>query len=230
MATQDERGDIQTLGALPHSCMEVAFRCFMPKHTAAMTETCQVFDRGTMRDGEGREVDFRNSVILMTSNLGSDRIMDLTADAPEISGAQLLDVIRPLLADHFQPALLARFQPIVYKPLTVDVLAEIVRMKLARIGERLQRQHGVSLTCPAALLSTLAQACLIRESGARNVDSLLNEKILPVVAREILSRMQTGDMPDETRLGLTEEGDLTIDFVAHRTSVDTIDAAAPSNT
>ena len=183
-----------------------------------------------MRDGEGREVDFRNSVILMTSNLGSDRIMDLTADAPEISGAPLLDVIRPLLADHFQPALLARFQPIVYKPLTVDMLAEIVRMKLARIGERLQRQHGVSLTCAAALLSTLAQACLIRESGARNVDSLLNEKILPVVAREILSRMQTGDVPDETRLGLTEEGDLAIEFVAHRTSVDTIDAAAPSNT
>lgn len=180
-----------------------------------------------MRDGEGREVDFRNSVILMTSNLGSDRIMDMTAETPEISSAQLLEAIRPLLTDHFQPALLARFQPIVYKPLTVEVLANIVHMKLVRIGERLQRQHGVSLTCDEALLSALAQACLIRESGARNVDSLLNELILPVVAREMLTRMQIGEMPDEARLSLTGDGDLAIDFVVHRASVDSVDAAVP---
>ena len=188
----------------------------------------QVFDRGTMRDGEGREVDFRNSVILMTSNLGSDRIMDLTIETPGIGSAQLLEAIRPVLTDHFQAALLARFQPIVYKPLAVDALAEIVRMKLGRIGERLLRQHGISLTCDDALLSTLAEACLIRESGARNVDSMLNEQILPVVAREVLTRMQTGDMPDETRLSLSEEGNLAIDFVVHRANVDTIKAATPS--
>ncbi|HTC27146.1 hypothetical protein [Dyella sp.] len=90
------------------------------------------------------------------------------------------------------------------------------------------RQHGISLTCDDALLSTLAEACLIRESGARNVDSMLNEQILPVVAREVLTRMQTGDMPDETRLSLSEEGNLAIDFVVHRANVDTIKAATPS--
>jgi type VI secretion system protein VasG len=189
----------------------------------------QVFDRGTMRDGEGREVDFRNCVILMTSNLGSDQIMNLTADTPEITGSQLLEAIRPLLVDHFQPALLARFQPIVYKPLSVDALTEIVRLKLERIGGRLRRRHGVSLTFDDALLSTLAEACLIRESGARNVDSLLNEKVLPVVAREMLTRMQSGEMPDETRLSLSGEGDLAIDFVTHRAGGDAIDAAALSN-
>jgi type VI secretion system protein VasG len=189
----------------------------------------QVFDRGTMRDGEGREVDFRNSVILMTSNLGSDRVMDLTAEVPGIDSAQLLEAIRPVLTDHFQPALLARFQPIVYKPLTVVALAEIVHMKLGRIGERLQRQHGISLTCDDVLLSTLAEACLIRESGARNIDSLLNEQILPVVAREVLTRMQTGDMPDETRLSLSEGGGLAIDFVVHRVRGDTTDAAILSD-
>ena len=173
----------------------------------------QVFDRGTMRDGEGREIDFRHCVILMTSNLGSQQIMDLAADDPAVTHAELLEAIHPLLVQHFQPALLARFQTLAYRPLDAEALAAIVRMKLDRIGERLNRQHGVTLVCDGALCAALGQACLVRESGARNIDALLNQQILPAVSRELLARMASGAMPKAIRLSASEEGNLAIDFI-----------------
>ena len=173
----------------------------------------QVFDRGMMRDGEGREIDFRNCVILMTSNLGSEQIMDATEENPAISQAGLLETIRPQLVSHFQPALLARFQTLVYRPLDVSALASIVRLKLAKVAGRLRRQHDVGLVCDEDLTGSLAALCLARDSGARNVDALLNQRILPTVSRELLGRMATGSAPAEIRLSGSPEGNLTIDFV-----------------
>jgi type VI secretion system protein VasG len=173
----------------------------------------QVFDRGTMRDGEGREVDFRHCVILMTSNLGSQQIMDLAVDDPAVTHAELLEAIHPLLLQHFQPALLARFQTLAYRPLDVSALATIVQMKLEKVGERLSRQYGVKLDCDGALCASLGQACLVRESGARNIDALLNQQILPAVSRELLARMSSGAMPEAIRLSASEEGSLVIDFI-----------------
>lgn len=181
----------------------------------------QVFDRGTMRDGEGREINFRNCVILMTSNLGSAQIMEMTADNPAVSNAELLAAIRPELSAHFQPALLARFQPIAYRPLTVEALTTIVGMKLAKVGERLTRQYDIALTCEPSLLASLAQACLIRESGARNVDSLLNEQILPVVSRELLERMSNGENLSGVRLSISADDQLVIDFASSEHAADT---------
>jgi type VI secretion system protein VasG len=175
----------------------------------------QVFDRGMMRDGEGREIDFRNCVILMTSNLGSAQIDEATAEDPVISQAQLLETIHPQLVGHFQPALLARFQTLVYRPLDAQALASIVQLKLAKIADRLRRQHGVALTCDDALTGSLAQLCLARESGARNVDAVLNQRILPAVSRELLTRMASGATPAEVRLSSSPDGNLTIDFVEH---------------
>ncbi|WP_414442556.1 type VI secretion system ATPase TssH [Burkholderia sp. 22PA0106] len=173
----------------------------------------QVFDRGTMRDGEGREIDFRHCVILMTSNLGSARIDALTADEPGIAQPALLDAIHPQLVAHFQPALLARFQSLVYRPLDADALASIVRLKLAKIAERLRRQHDVELSCDEALIGALAERCLARESGARNVDAFLNQRVLPAVSRELLARMASGTAPSAILLSSSDTGDLTIDFV-----------------
>ncbi|WP_114810378.1 type VI secretion system ATPase TssH [Paraburkholderia kururiensis] len=173
----------------------------------------QVFDRGTMRDGEGREIDFRNCVILMTSNLGSAQIDGATADNPEIAHAALLDAIHPELVAHFQPALLARFQTLVYRPLDVAALASIVRLKLAKVADRLHRQHGVELTCDESLVGAMAELCLARESGARNVDAFLNQRILPTVSRELLARMAGGTAPAKIALSSSAEGNLTIDFV-----------------
>jgi type VI secretion system protein VasG len=173
----------------------------------------QVFDRGAMRDGEGREIDFRNCVILMTSNLGSAQIDEATAENPAISQHELFEAIHPQLVAHFQPALLARFQTLVYRPLEAAALESIVALKLGKVAERLRRQHDVALTCDDALTASLAQRCLARESGARNVDAFLNQRILPAVSRELLARMADGAAPAEIRLSMSGEGDLTIDFV-----------------
>ncbi|WP_321908761.1 type VI secretion system ATPase TssH [Paraburkholderia sp. J11-2] len=173
----------------------------------------QVFDRGTMRDGEGREIDFSNCVILMTSNLGSEQIDEAVLDTPQIAHAALLDAIRPQLLAHFQPALLARFQTLVYRPLDVHALATIVRLKLAKVDERLRRQHAVELVCDDTLIDTMAQLCLERHSGARNVDAFLNQRILPSVSRELLTRMASATVPAKIVLSSSTDGNLTIDFV-----------------
>ena len=175
----------------------------------------QVFDRGTMRDGEGREIDFRNCVILMTSNLGSAQIDEATTDSPDIAQAALLEAIHPQLVAHFQPALLARFQTLVYRPLDVAALAGIVRMKLAKVAGRLRRQHDVELECDDSLIDAMAGRCLARESGARNVDAFLNQRILPSVSRELLARMSAGTAPAKILLSSSAEGILTIDFLDH---------------
>ncbi|WP_250454201.1 type VI secretion system ATPase TssH [Caballeronia sp. ATUFL_M2_KS44] len=173
----------------------------------------QVFDRGTMRDGEGREIDFRNCVILMTSNLGSAQIDEATTDNPEIAQAALRDVVQAPLLAHFQPALLARFQTLVYRPLDVAALGTIVRLKLAKVADRLRRQHDVRLAYDESLVNSLAERCLARESGARNVDAFLNQRILPSVSRELIARMASGATPAEVQLSCSAEGSLTIEFV-----------------
>ncbi|KVD33452.1 type VI secretion system ATPase TssH [Burkholderia ubonensis] len=173
----------------------------------------QVFDRGMMRDGEGREIDFRNCVIVMTSNLGSAQIDDATAVDPEIAQAALREAIHPQLLAHFQPALLARFQTLVYRPLDATALASIVRIKLAKVAERLHRQHAVTLTCADDLIDSIAQHCVSRESGARNVDAFINQRILPTVSRELLTRMASGITPHAIDLSVDTGGKMTIDFV-----------------
>ncbi|MEX3962117.1 type VI secretion system ATPase TssH [Paraburkholderia sp. EG286B] len=173
----------------------------------------QVFDRGAMRDGEGREIDFRNCVILMTSNLGSAQIDELTADHPDSAQPALLEAIRPRLVAHFQPALLARFQTLVYKPLDAIALGAVVRLKLDKVAGRLNRQHGVELACHDSLIDAIAELCLARDSGARNVDAFLNQHVLPAVSRELLTRMASGTSPAQIVLSSSAEGGLTIDFV-----------------
>ncbi|WP_233834714.1 type VI secretion system ATPase TssH [Paraburkholderia sp. ZP32-5] len=173
----------------------------------------QVFDRGMMRDGEGREIDFRHCVILMTSNLGSAQIDEATTENPVVSQSELLDAIHPQLVAHFQPALLARFQTLVYRPLDAIALASIVRLKLAKITERLRRVHDVELSCDESLIDAIAQLCLARESGARNVDAFLNQRILPTISRELLARMASGTPSAKIQLTSSPEGNLTIDFV-----------------
>ncbi|WP_028217503.1 type VI secretion system ATPase TssH [Paraburkholderia oxyphila] len=175
----------------------------------------QVFDRGVMRDGEGREIDFRNCVMLMTSNLGSAQIDEATADSPDIAQTALLEAIHPQLLAHFQPALLARFQTLVYRPLDATALTAIVRLKLAKVAERLCRQHDVELVCDDSLIGSMAELCLAREAGARNVDAFLNQRILPSISRELLTRMATGTAPAKILLSSSAEGNLTIDFLNH---------------
>ncbi|AXY34294.1 type VI secretion system ATPase TssH [Yersinia pseudotuberculosis] len=172
----------------------------------------QVFDRGFMRDGEGREIDFRNSVILMTANLGSDHLMQLLDEQPEATHSDLHELLRPILRDHFQPALLARFQTLIYRPLDATALRTIVEMKLAQVAKRLNKHYGLHCTIEESLYDQLVAACLLPDTGARNIDSLLNQQILPVLSQQLLSRMSEQQRTTSLTLGWDEADGITLEF------------------
>ncbi len=172
----------------------------------------QVFDRGVMRDGEGREIDFRNTVILMTSNLGSDALMQLLSEQPDASEADLQQLLRPIIRDHFQPALLARFQTVIYRPLSHDTMRIIVETKLEQVRERLQRHYGLRTDITDALYDALTAACLLPDTGARNVDSLLSQQILPVVSRQILAYQAAGSCLQQLSMTWTEDEGFVLAF------------------
>lgn len=181
-------------------------------HRDVMNLFYQVFDRGFMRDGEGREIDFRNTVILMTSNLGSDAIMDLLAEQPEATDGDLQTLLRPVLRDHFQPALLARFQTVIYRPLSAEAMRVIVQMKLAQVSARLNRHYGLRMQTDEKLYDALTAACLLPDTGARNIDSLLNQQILPVLSQQLLTYMAAGQKPQTLALGWDEAQGISLAF------------------
>ncbi|EOX6949626.1 MAG: type VI secretion system ATPase TssH [Klebsiella michiganensis] len=183
-------------------------------HRDVMNLFYQVFDRGFMRDGEGREIDFRNTVIMMTSNLGSDPLMQLLEEQPEATESDLHELLRPILRDHFQPALLARFQTVIYRPLAMDAMRTIVGMKLAQVSTRLQRHYGISTHIGESLIDTLTKACLLPDTGARNVDSLLNQQILPVLSQQLLSHMAAKQKPSSLQLTWDDEEGIVLTFDA----------------
>ncbi|KYM72060.1 type VI secretion system ATPase TssH [Pantoea agglomerans] len=181
-------------------------------HRDVMNLFYQVFDRGFMRDGEGREIDFRNTVILMTSNLGSDHIMQLLDEQPDATEGDLHELLRPLLRYHFQPALLARFQTVIYRPLAEATMRTIVEMKLSQVSKRLHRHYGLTTQIDESLYDALTAACLLPDTGARNVDSLLNQQILPVLSQQLLTHMAAKQKPQSLRLGWDDEEGIVLEF------------------
>lgn len=173
----------------------------------------QVFDRGCMRDGEGREIDFRNTVILMTSNLGSDQLHACLQQSPEAPDSTLHQLLRPILREHFQPALLARFQTLIYRPLQADALERIVAIKLGQVARRLQRHYGLECRIDPALNQALVEACLLPDTGARNIDSLLNQQILPVLSQQLLQRQAGRQKTLGVHLGYNAEDGIVLQFI-----------------
>ncbi|CAG8863303.1 Protein ClpV1 [Pseudomonas fluorescens] len=174
----------------------------------------QVFDRGFMRDGEGREIDFRNTVILMTSNLGSDLLQTSLYENTECTDSDLQELLRPTLREHFQPALLARFQTLIYRPLQADALKSIVDFKLGQVAKRLQRHYNLDCHIDDRLADALAAACLLPDTGARNIDSLLNQQILPVLSQQLLQRKAAGVGTQGVAMGYCEAEGITLQFTA----------------
>ncbi len=172
----------------------------------------QVFDRGFMRDGEGREIDFRNTVIIMTSNLCSDPLQARLHAQPDATDGDLQALVQPTLREHFQPALLARFQTLIYRPLGPDALACIVTLKLGQVCQRLQRHYGLTCHVQPTLTHALVAASLVPDSGARAIDSLLNQQILPVLSQQLLQRQATGVCMRAVTLGYSDEEGVTLHF------------------
>jgi len=162
-------------------------------HPDVMELFFQVFDKGTLEDGEGRVIDFKNTIILLTSNIGSDTIMKLSADpdtAPD--PGPLADAIRPELAGHFPAALLGRMIVVPFFPLYGEVMRQIIVLKLGRIVRRVRANHGAELVYGDDVVSLVLERCTESESGARNVDAILTRTLLPAVSAEILDRMASG--------------------------------------
>ena len=152
----------------------------------------QIFDKGVANDGEGREIDFRNTLILMTSNLGSEHISALCKNGARPSAQVLEETIRPVLNKHFKPALLARMRVVPYYPVGGSVLRELIEIKLDRLGERLNRRQ-LDFTYSQGLVDHLAERCTQSDSGARLIDHLLDLHVLPLVADRLLDAMATGE-------------------------------------
>jgi type VI secretion system protein VasG len=153
----------------------------------------QVFDKGMMEDGEGREIDFKNTIIILTSNAGTETLMKLMADpetAPSPEG--LIKALKPELDKIFKPAFLGRMVIIPYFPVRDEALKTIIKLKLGKIQRRLQENHRVTLDYDPALVDEVAKRCTEVESGARNVDNILTNTLLPSISRRLLAGMAEG--------------------------------------
>lgn len=219
-------------------------------HPDVMNLFYQVFDRGFMRDGEGREIDFKNTIILMTSNLASAEITDMTSepiqgpitkvDVQELgeikeseNGATseeepaseevmeewtmpsigtIRESIQPILLRHFQPALLGRMQVVPFIALDQEALKNIVALKLDGVAQRLKDSHDMEFRCNPEILDYLAERCTQTETGARYINSIIEQQLLPEVARSILAYMMEDDMPDILTLELDENGEMSLVF------------------
>ncbi len=160
----------------------------------------QVFDKGVLADGEGRNISFRNSVIFMTSNLGADAITHAFRENPELGSDEVSSLVRPVLAAHFKPALLARMTVVPFRPLSRDTLKDIVAMKLCRVADRLTQAHAVSLVFDREVETDLTERCLESDSGARNIDHLLAGTLLPLVSQAVLDGLSRGALPPDIRI------------------------------
>ncbi|VWB74997.1 ATPase AAA [Burkholderia pseudomultivorans] len=153
----------------------------------------QVFDKGWMEDGEGRDIDFRHTVIFLTSNVGTDRVMQLCRDPEHLPDAQTLaDALRAPLLDVFPAALLGRLTVVPYYPLTDATLARIVALQLRRIEQRIDAHHGIRLHCTAAATALIVERCRTIESGGRMVDAILTHTVMPRIGRAILEATLEG--------------------------------------
>ncbi|RMG51929.1 MAG: type VI secretion system ATPase TssH [Gammaproteobacteria bacterium] len=175
----------------------------------------QVFDRGFMRDGEGREIDFRNTVIIMTSNLGSETLLQLLEQDDEAghpAPAALVEAIRPDLERHLAPALLGRMQIVPFLPLDEEILRGIVALRLEALAERLGATHGVELCCEESALAALAARCQAGNRGARQVGTWLEQNLLPGMARSLLAMQAEGDLPQRLWITADDAGEIELVF------------------
>lgn len=172
----------------------------------------QVFDKGVMEDGEGRKIDFKNTIILLTSNVGSDLIMNMCKDPALMPDSEsLANALRDPLLKVFPAALLGRIAVIPYYPLNEEMMREIAKLHLRRIQKRIEAAHDIELTYDDAVLEHVVSRCTELESGGRLIDAILTNHVVPTVGREILERMMSGTPLKAVRIGI-ESGSLSYAF------------------
>ncbi len=169
----------------------------------------QVFDKGILADGEGRLVDFKHTIVFLTSNLASDFIAGLRGSQPMTIDA-IIRAVRPILSDHFKPALLARMTIAPFFPLGREALRDIIELKLERLSERMRERNHVRLAYTQRVVDRILARCTDAETGARNIDHVLGQTILPRLSEELLHRTHHGDPPRSAELDLDSNDEFTI--------------------
>jgi type VI secretion system protein VasG len=170
----------------------------------------QVFDKGSMEDAEGSVVDFKNAIILLTSNVGSETILKACArkgTRPDYE--TLVKLIRPELLEHFKPALLGRLFVVPYYPLHDEEVTEIVELKLSKIQQRFWEQHQADLTYDPAVVQLIVGRCTEVDSGARNIDHIITQSMLPELSTQVLEQMARGTTFTSAHISIDGEGKLT---------------------
>lgn len=176
-------------------------------HPDVMELFYQVFDKGMLEDGEGVVVNFRNTIILLTSNVGTETIMGVCQDPNDLPDADtLVECLRPELVNVFKPALLGRMVVAPYYPLTDDIMRDIVRLKLGKIQARFVENHNATLTYDDAVIAAISARCTEADSGARAVDNILTNTLLPQLSNEVLERMVDGSMFVSVHIGVDDGG------------------------
>jgi type VI secretion system protein VasG len=189
-------------------------------HPDIMNLFYQVFDKGLLQDGEGKEVRFRNTVILLTSNLGSDVIEGLLRENPETDAQTILDAVRPILNKHFKPALVGRMTVLPFRTLSDAAMRGIIGQKLARVAAQLKHNSKITLEWSDAVVEAIANRCTEVETGARNIEYILNLNILPRLSRALLAGMgeaaareEQGLLPLTTaRLDIDAKGEAAVEL------------------
>jgi type VI secretion system protein VasG len=172
----------------------------------------QVFDKGMLADGEGRVVDFKNTVVFMTSNLASDVVMRMASGPVPADLEEVVSAIRPALNAHFKPALVARMTVVPFFPISAEAMREIARLKLAGIGKRLLSSHRMSFDVDPEVVEQIVQRCTEVETGARNIDHILGGTLLPTISTELLQQMSVGPLPAGVRVSLDAAGEFQLTF------------------
>ena len=167
----------------------------------------QVFDKGRMEDGEGREIDFRNTLIILTSNAGTDLVMQACSESEELPTVESLnELLKPELNRVFKPAFLGRTAVVPYYPLRDENMRKIVRLKLNKIGKRIRANHGAAFEYDDAVVDAIANRCTEVDSGARNIDNILTGTVLPEVSGHVLERMAEGGGVHGIRIDVGDGG------------------------
>jgi type VI secretion system protein VasG len=178
-------------------------------HPDVMELFFQVFDKGVMDDAEGREIDFRNTIIILTSNVASGAMMQacLNKSPEELPSVEELEqMIRPALMKQFKPAFLGRLKVIPFYPIPDDVLVDIIKLKLGKIERRIAANHKAEFTYDEALVEAVLARCTEVDSGARNVDNILNGTLLPEIAESVLARMAEGAAIAKIKVSANKQG------------------------
>ncbi|MFW6284630.1 MAG: AAA family ATPase, partial [Desulfosalsimonas sp.] len=183
-------------------------------HPDVMNLFYQVFDKGTLSDGEGKDINFKNTVIILTSNLGTDVIQEMTHGEEDIPPMDaVMGAVRPLLSKHFKPALLARMTVVPYYSLNPEAMARVVGLKLAKLQKTMQQNNKIKLTYSDDVVKQITARCAEVETVARNIDYILQGKVMPQISQTLLQGMgEGGEMPGSISLTTDDQGEFQVAF------------------